>query len=717
MVTSASRQITNECFEEAARNCAITMDEEQRRIVLAPPHELLHVVAGPGSGKTRVLALRVLKLIFVDAIRPHEIMATTFTRRAANELRSRIQDWGLHLWEQLGTEGTALPDIGSIRLGTLDSLVQEALRTIGREYRNLVVIEDYALRLLLQRNPQLRADTIEKIQEVAWLIQSPFRDAHKALLEFRSRVYQYLVNRDKLSDQARRAIELVDQLLHKHHIVDHDLINWQFYCLLCNDKITDDLRKLRYLLVDEYQDTNPLQEAIYLEIGRRCVVNGGGMLVVGDDDQALYRFRGATVEVFERFPEATECRFGKRAQSYCLSTNYRSRQPIVAFANQFIQLDDGYKEARVTGKPPIRANRAEHLPPVLTLSAGEKSALAEQVAELVARLHNPGLSLNGQPLRIDQLGEIAILTYSPRELSTNGRPRFPWHLRQALERRGIPVYNPRGQPLHTIEPVAALCGLLLHVIDPDNQLVQQSVKAQDVLKILQQWRRQASQRIEQDHNLRQALQQLARPRANSVHQELPTIRIVYQLLRWVPELVQTVDGLTYLELVTRAVTQAAAVSPWAGKFAPSEESSKREILFGVLVPIARGWLDLDEELLETLPGDRVNILSIHQSKGLEFPVVIVDLDTGPWGFPNDGKEEHRLEDQLGPHSALGELPRPGRDRAFDDLIRRYYVAFTRAKELLVLLPGRQKSVPNGWTRDGRCHASTLFKDVLNWSGQ
>lgn len=83
--------LTAKEFEELLSHCGIRMDQKQREVVLAPVDSVLYVVAGPGSGKTRALALRVLKVLFVDGLPPNAIMATTFTRRAAGELRSRIQ--------------------------------------------------------------------------------------------------------------------------------------------------------------------------------------------------------------------------------------------------------------------------------------------------------------------------------------------------------------------------------------------------------------------------------------------------------------------------------------------------------------------------------------------------------------------------------------------------------------------------------------------------
>ena len=108
------------------------LDDDQWRAVLAPADESLFIVAGPGSGKTTVLALRVLKLLFVDGLDPASILATTFTRKAASELQGRITVWGDRLRDELGRSGAAdrrldAIDLNRVVTGTLDALAQRIL--------------------------------------------------------------------------------------------------------------------------------------------------------------------------------------------------------------------------------------------------------------------------------------------------------------------------------------------------------------------------------------------------------------------------------------------------------------------------------------------------------------------------------------------------------------------------------------------------------------
>lgn len=192
-----------------------------------------------------------------------------------------------------------------------------------------------------------------------------------------------------------------------------------------------------------------------------------------------------------------------------------------------------------------------------------------------------------------------------------------------------------------------------------------------------------------------------------------------------------VEGLVYLEAITRTINQAALFSNFSSDiiFDQSnpglEEASIRRIFWNVLVPIAMGAIEVDEDLLETLPRDRLSIMSIHQAKGLEFPLVIVDVGSdfnrNHWRqafkrFPRDGGMTCRMEDELRHYSPLGNPTRSNRDRAFDDLFRHYYVAYSRPQDVLLLVgleSGREtiRNVATGWDRAGNWHWRRLSNIV------
>lgn len=156
-------------------------NEEQRQAIGAGPKDPLFIVAGPGTGKTAALTLRILKLVLVDGLPPGGILATTFTNKAAAELRSRILGWGFKLIEQLGEklgDRAKRLDINQVLTGTIDSICERLLR----EYRGPgdqppILVDEFVSKTLLLRegllnngryqNPKLE-EFLKKIRGASW---------------------------------------------------------------------------------------------------------------------------------------------------------------------------------------------------------------------------------------------------------------------------------------------------------------------------------------------------------------------------------------------------------------------------------------------------------------------------------------------------------------------------------------------------------------------
>ena len=204
------------------------------------------------------------------------------------------------------------------------------------------------------------------------------------------------------------------------------------------------------------------------------------------------------------------------------------------------------------------------------------------------------------------------------------------------------------------------------------------------------------------------------------------MELAYKLITWIEELQEDAEGIVYLEAITKSITQTGFFSKYYSHISfanrQAEKESILEAIWNIFIPLATGGIQIDESLLETLPDDRVNILSIHQSKGLEFPLVIVDvgskfrdnnIKTQKLRFPKKPPKNITIEDSIRQFSELGESERSEKDRSFDDLTRLYFVAFSRAESVLLLVglnsaiegyPHKKKhfNIPNvalGWSRD------------------
>jgi DNA helicase II / ATP-dependent DNA helicase PcrA len=319
------------------------------------------------------------------------------------------------------------------------------------------------------------------------------------------------------------------------------------------------------------------------------------------------------------------------------------------------------------------------------------------------------------------------LTFSPNEESSAGDLRLPGALRQALAalRYPIDVFNPRGQPLRQVPSVELLCGLMLECLDP-GQTHETALRTltRASRTAFNRWRGRARDYIA----LRTTPTSLGiyvrtfAARTGRWPREIGLSDLTYKLVTWIPAMQDDPEGLCHLEVVQRSIIEAARFTGFGGTvvFEPGlEEASIKEALRSVFASLAEGAIEVDEDLLETLPSDRLNILSIHQAKGLQFPLIMVDVGSAfsrphwrqaMFRYPLDGNDAHKLEDELRPHSRTLRAPaRPALDRAFDDLIRTYFVAFSRAQDVLLLVgnsrlltdtPSPIPNVATGWDRDG-----------------
>lgn len=760
--------ISWEIFKDAIVNKLnrdIDSNINQSMAIKAHRQDSLFIVAGPGSGKTTVMVLKVLKLVFVDDIDPSYILITTFTKKAASELRSRILGWGdilikyfMGISSNSSIKSLNKIDLNRIKTGTLDSITEEILT----EYREPgipgpVVIEDFVSNALMLRiglfnhgrfrDPELKK-ALAELQKTNFGLNVP--GMNNKIMEIKERLYHDLIDINELKQSKIKGIDLVcdaiidySEELNNRYLHDFTSLEGDLLKKLRNNSLTNFLNEIKFVLVDEYQDTNLLQEQIYFEFAKAAIKNGGSLTIVGDDDQSLYRFRGATVSLFQKFEYRMEKELGIYPNKIFLTPNYRSTNNIVNIVNNYITLDVGFQEARVDDKPPITNERKDDYVnyPILGMFRDDKETLARDLSDFLYQIvKGNGFKLdNGLEININPKGtpaDIAMLCSSPQELNYKNEPRLPLLLKKNLSKYEDPIniFNPRGESFNRIKDVKILCGLILECIDPDSE-IQDSINLNFVTPILDEWRKTAIDYISSDlipktpsiDKFMNAWRKRKPMGRKKWEKNISLMNLIYKLITWIPNMQSDIEGLVYLEAITRTINQAALFSSFKSEiiFDPKNEDlreiSIKEAIKNIFIPIATGVVDINEELLESLPSNRLNIMSIHQSKGLEFPLVIVDVGSDFKNlnsskmkrFPSNGGYTCNMEDSLRSYCSLGRSVRNGKDRAFDDLIRLYFVAFSRAQDVLLLvglnsvkegynIKSGHRRIPNvatGWDRD------------------
>jgi len=288
------------------------LNKKQREAVTAPPNALL-ILAGAGSGKTRVLTHRIAWLIDVEGLSPHNLLAVTFTNKAATEMKNRVENL-------LNTS------VDRLWIGTFHGLAHRLLRRHWKEAK-------------LTQNFQI-IDSRDQIQLIKKVIKNLKLDESKWL----AKNIQYFINKQK--DEGLRPQDLDDEgqldrltqiniygeyqeICNYSNLVDFAELLLKAYELLQNNSnvLQQYQKQFKYLLVDEFQDTNAIQyKWLKLLAGKK-----GIPFVVGDDDQSIYRWRGARVEHILQFQNDFPT-----TSVIKLEQNYRSTGTILEAANAII---------------------------------------------------------------------------------------------------------------------------------------------------------------------------------------------------------------------------------------------------------------------------------------------------------------------------------------------------------------------------------------------
>ncbi len=304
-----------------------TLNEPQKQAVFQTEGPVL-ILAGAGSGKTRVLTYRTAYLIQEKGINPYHIMAITFTNKAAGEMKERICRM-----VEYGSEGIWVTTFHS----TCVRILRRFIDRLGFASNFTIYDADDQKTLMKDILKRLQIDT-KVYKEKSFLAAiSSAKDELTGPLEFSKRAEEEC---DYMKQKQALVYREYQQALKKNNALDFDDLIYYTVELFKTDPETLAYyqERFRYIMVDEYQDTNTAQ----FQLIRLLADKYKNLCVVGDDDQSIYRFRGANIYNilnFETyFPEATVIK---------LEQNYRSTQNILAAANEVIANNRSRKEKRL----------------------------------------------------------------------------------------------------------------------------------------------------------------------------------------------------------------------------------------------------------------------------------------------------------------------------------------------------------------------------------
>ena len=599
------------------------LNERQRQAVMATAGPLL-VLAGAGSGKTRVITYRIAYLIDCEGVAPQNILAVTFTNKAADEMRQRVR-------ALLGRRGGPQPWIS-----TFHSL---CVRLLRRDGPAAGIRRDFTI-----YDEDDQAAVVKKVMKELGLEErvAPARGVLARISHAKNHgitPQQFYANSsDPRSEQVAVIYERYQQALRRANALDFDDLLLDGLRLLATSPETADkyTRRFRHVLVDEYQDTNRIQYELVWHLSRLH----RNLCVVGDEDQSIYGWRGADLRnilEFEKdFPEARTIR---------LEQNYRSTKAILAGAGAVVAHNVARK-----GKTLWTENPQGEALGLYEAPDGENEALF--VADQISRC-----------LRESPEGRVAVL------YRMNAQSRL---LEEAMRRYALPYHIVGGFSFYERAEIRDLISYLKLARNPEDSLA--------LLRIINTPPRSIGKgtterleryALENSLSLWNALEGALRDQvlATRAHAAVSEFRrlgedlvALAQAGAPVTDLLRAIlDRTRYLQILEEEGTPEAF----------SRVENIQELLNAAQDAGERGETlsdFLDHAALVTEADDyderaRVSLMTLHAAKGLEFPVVfIVGLEEGVFPHSRSMASQAALEEER----------------------RLCYVGMTRAQQRLIL---------------------------------
>ena len=441
------------------------LNEDQEAAVMYDGKKPLLIEAGPGSGKTTVLIERVKYLLNNKCIDPESLLVITFTKKAANELKTRLSEETNNISEldvqkmQISTIhgfcAKILEKAGHVNLSIIDDdlgekinmFVRKHLEELGftgiayaskRDAKNIInKYEEYCtfgvdsqnLIKYIQDNYPISQDYIDFVEQYMEENEGKFPKMEvKENKEFKQSYYNALYL------QVAKSYPIYKELMEKENVIDFG--HMQLKALEYLRENPDSVFK--NILIDEFQDTDPIQMEIFKILMKNC----DSATFVGDIDQSIYGFRGSYDNYFEQLSNEYD------VKRISLNTNYRSTNQIIDVSEALIK-----PQRDVHSEKDLKGNRDIDFP-IYYISNEDKDNEAENICEFIKYLKETG--------KIDNYNEIAVLT---RSVTSNGNCIKP--LMNLLNENNIPYAIKGNKDLLDKDEIKSILTLIYYVISED----------------------------------------------------------------------------------------------------------------------------------------------------------------------------------------------------------------------------------------------------------
>lgn len=668
---------------------------EGQRLAISTADGPVLITAGPGTGKTFTLVQRAIYLIQECGVVPEQIMMATFTEKAAKELVTRITN-------ELASRDIVV-NVNEMYIGTFHSLCLRIIKEhleFTRLKRNYRILDAFDQNYTVFQN----IGRFRAIKDIDTLFSKGLWKMAQEICVYVNNLMEELVEPDALKSDGNpdvrilgNVLEAYKDILDENNLVDFASIQTEAYRLMKdNPDVLKALQdRLQYIMIDEYQDTNYIQEQIvFILAGKRQ-----NICVVGDDDQGLYRFRGATIRNILEFPD-------KFPEGMCkiipLVINYRSNSDIVDFYNKWMATTDGAKfkfdwdKYRYQKKIEPHAKSTISSPAVVKLaSIDDEDEWHEKILKFITNLKDSG--------KVTNYNQIAFLFSSVKHERVTRLAAF-------LETNHINVYSPRSDMFFGREEIKIALGTMM-LLFPKYVMGLENDEYQFLQPEHSRYYRDcifaANEFLTKPENTE--FMKWVRNHGK-VHVTLKGTTdytysgLLYQMFEYEPFLSILGTDMTAGVVDVRPARNLALLSRVIGKYEYLHRidvlngktiNSNTEKFFNLYLRLLYdGGINEYEDDAEYAPSGCVSFLTIHQSKGMEFPIVLVDsLSSVPRKNSRDLIME--IEEKYFQRPAY----EPYSEMKYFDFWRLYYTAFSRAQDLLVLTCDENKRTPSKYFKD------------------